>query len=546
MKNLKIGTRMMAGYVIVLALLAVIAWFGIDRMALMHEDMKSIHEVDGAVVALTTEMRLSLDDRMIALRNLALLASDEDNDKESRRVERQDAVYARARDRLAALLAAQPHALEEEKTLMLELRRDEAAARPVISRAADLGKQDRQEEATRVLIEELRPLQFKWADDLARLASLAREQTETSVAAADAAFARARNLLAALTAAATVAGIGFSIYITRGIVRPLRQAVAVAATVAGGDLTSRIDVASADETGELLAALRDMNANLTGIVRDVRAGTDTIAAASQQIAAGNADLSSRTEEQASSLEQTAAAMEELASTVKQNAENAQRANELVLAASQVAVEGGAVMADVVGTMGAIHDAACKIAEITGVIDGIAFQTNILALNAAVEAARAGEHGAGFAVVATEVRHLAQRSAVAAKDIKALIDDSVERADAGSRLVTQAGATIGQVVDSVRRVTDIMGAISAASKEQSEGLEQVTQAVSQMELTTQSNAAQVEEVATASESMQDQAARLARAVGIFRLEENAAGAVHAGATRRGVAALPGLVVQDSRA
>jgi methyl-accepting chemotaxis protein len=518
MKNLNIGTRMMLGYGIVLALLAAIAWFGIDRMALMHDNLEEIQQVDGTVVALANDMRRTLDDRMIALRNLALLTSDEDNNREFERIERQGAAYVKARDALAALLAHHAGAMSEERQVLGKLRNDEDAARPVMAKAVDLGMKNRQEETVRVLIDDLRPIQFKWGGDLAELAALAQKRTENSVEAANAAYARARNLMMALAAVAIAAGIGFSIAVTRGIVKPLQQAVAVAQSVARGDLTSTIDAASTDETGQLLAALRDMNGNLKSIVGEVRAGTDTIAAASQQIASGNADLSSRTEEQASSLEETASAMEELTTTVKQNAENAERANRLALDASRIAAEGGTVMADVVGTMGAIHDAACRIAEITSVIDGIAFQTNILALNAAVEAARAGAQGAGFAVVAAEVRTLAQRSAVAAKDIKALIDDSVERTDAGSRLVEQAGATIGQIVDSVRRVTGIMGEISAASKEQSNGLEQVTQAVAQMEQTTQSNAAQVEEVASTSESMQEQAARLARTVGVFRLEK----------------------------
>jgi methyl-accepting chemotaxis protein len=253
------------------------------------------------------------------------------------------------------------------------------------------------------------------------------------------------------------------------------------------------------------------------IVREVRGGTDTIASASQQIATGNADLSSRTEEQAGSLEETASAMEELTSTVRQNADNALRASRLAVTASDVARQGGNVVEEVVGTMSSINESARKIVDIIGVIDGIAFQTNILALNAAVEAARAGANGAGFAVVATEVRNLAQRSAVAAKDIKTLINDSVVKVDAGSRLVGQAGATMSEVVDSIRRVTDIVGEISTASQEQSAGIEQVTQAVAQMEQTTQQNAALVEEAAAASDSMQDQARKLADVVSVFKLD-----------------------------
>jgi methyl-accepting chemotaxis protein len=306
------------------------------------------------------------------------------------------------------------------------------------------------------------------------------------------------------------------VWLIRAISRPLDAAVKIADGIAAGDLTQRINVLSGDETGRLMQALKGMNDSLGRIVTQVRSGTDTIATASSQIAAGNLDLSSRTEQQASSLEETASSMEELTSTVKQNADNARQANQLAMTASDVATKGGTVVSQVVSTMGSINDSAKKIVDIISVIDGIAFQTNILALNAAVEAARAGEQGRGFAVVATEVRSLAQRSAAAAKEIKALIGDSVEKVNIGSKLVGEAGATMDEVVASVRRVTDIMGEITAASNEQSAGIEQVNQAIAQMDQVTQQNAALVEEAAAAAESLQDQAAELANVVSVFKL------------------------------
>jgi methyl-accepting chemotaxis protein len=305
--------------------------------------------------------------------------------------------------------------------------------------------------------------------------------------------------------------------LTRSITRPLNEAVRVAQTVADGDLTSRIESSSRDETGQLMQALKNMNASLATVVSGVRQGTDAIATASSEIAAGNQDLSSRTEEQASSLEQTAASMEELTSTVKQNADNARQANQLALSASEVAVKGGNVVGQVVDTMASINASSKKIVDIIGVIDGIAFQTNILALNAAVEAARAGEQGRGFAVVASEVRNLAQRSGAAAKEIKGLIDDSVGKVDMGSALVGEAGKTMAEIVGSVKRVTDIIGEITAASQEQSTGIEQVNQAIAQMDQVTQQNAALVEEAAAAAQSMQEQAASLVQAVSVFKLD-----------------------------
>lgn len=310
---------------------------------------------------------------------------------------------------------------------------------------------------------------------------------------------------------------GLAAWLTaRSITGPLNEAVAVARTVASGDLSRAIVPASLDETGRLMEALRDMNGSLARIVGEVRTGTDNITTATDRISAGNRDLSTRTEEQAASLEETASSMEQLTAAVKQNAENAQQANSLAVSASDTAVRGGAVVAKVVQTMSSINESARKIVEIIAVIDGIAFQTNILALNAAVEAARAGEQGRGFAVVAAEVRTLAQRSASAAREIKSLITDSVDKAGAGTLLVNEAGTTMDQIVESIQRVTAIMGQITVASRQQSAGIEQVNQAIGHMDNVTQQNVALVEKAAAASASVHEQASGLEQVVSIFRI------------------------------
>ncbi len=305
-------------------------------------------------------------------------------------------------------------------------------------------------------------------------------------------------------------------WLTRSITRPVQAAVALARRVAAGDLTSRSETYAKDEIGVLQDTLADMNAKLHGLVTEIRGGSHAIATASSEIAAGNLDLSSRTEQQASSLEETASSMEELNSTVSQNADNARQASMLATSASEVAGRGGVVVAQVVDTMASINESSKKIADIIGVIDSIAFQTNILALNAAVEAARAGEQGRGFAVVATEVRSLAHRSASAAKEIKELIDASVARVDDGARLVDQAGATMTEIVGSVQRVTDIISEISAATGEQTTGIGQINEAINQMDQVTQQNAALVEQAAAASNAMHEQAGQLLEAVSVFKL------------------------------
>jgi len=342
--------------------------------------------------------------------------------------------------------------------------------------------------------------------------------------------AETRNVILALGVVALALGVGFALWITRSITAPINRALQVAETVSAGDLTSVIVVDRRDETGRLMQALKTMNDNLVTIVGQVRSGTDTMATASSEIAAGNQDLSSRTEQQASSLEETASSMEELTATVRQNADNAREANRLAQEAAGVANRGGTVVADVVHTMGAINASSRKIVDIISVIDGIAFQTNILALNAAVEAARAGEQGRGFAVVASEVRNLAQRSAAAAREIKGLIDDSVEKVEAGSALVDQAGHTMNEIVQGIGQVTGIMGEITSASAEQSAGIEQVNQAITEMDQVTQQNAALVEQASAAAEAMQEQAAQLSQVVSVFKLDASAQAAAGAGLAR----------------
>ncbi|ARP82982.1 hypothetical protein CAL12_20620 [Bordetella genomosp. 8] len=350
-------------------------------------------------------------------------------------------------------------------------------------------------------------------------AFLAYQRKQINAISADIAAANERSmgLLMLLGALLVMLGAACAVVITRSITRPLRSAIAVANRAAEGDLTARIATTSKDEIGDLIRAMETMNRGLKEIVRDVKSGTDLINNASAEIASGNLDLSSRTEQQAASLEETAASMEELTATVKQNAENARQANQLAVSASQVAARGGAVVKNMISTMGAIDGSSRKIVDIIGVIDGIAFQTNILALNAAVEAARAGEQGRGFAVVASEVRNLAQRSASAAKEIKSLIDDSVSNVVAGNKLVAETGGTMDEVVGNIRQLAEMMNEIVAASQEQSTGIEQVNIAISQMDQATQQNAALVEQAAAASQSLRDQADTLGRVVSVFRID-----------------------------
>jgi methyl-accepting chemotaxis protein len=366
-----------------------------------------------------------------------------------------------------------------------------------------------------------------------KLVAINKEGGKHATLSADKVYSSSLWLIVGILAACIVLGIVLATWLARIVATPLRQAVHVASCVAQGDLTVQIEAQSKDETGQLMASLKAMNAGLQRVVSQVRNGTETISTAADQIATGNTDLSHRTEEQAGSLEQTASAMEELTATVKQNADNAREASRLAASASQVAAEGGSVVNQVVETMGSINDSSQKVVDIISVIDGIAFQTNILALNAAVEAARAGEQGRGFAVVASEVRSLAQRSSTAAKEIKALIGNSVEKVETGTRLVAQAGATMSDIVASVRQVSNIVEEISSASQEQSTGIASVNDAIGRIDETTSQNAALVEQAAAAAQSLREQATHLTGVVGIFKLEPGQDGAAAQVAPRAAV-------------
>lgn len=537
LSHLKVSTRLFAGFSLLLACLMASLLLGLNRMTAMQANMDQVTNVNNAQVAQIMAMRASVFDRMIAVRNVVLLTQAHEMQPEIERIKDGEKKFALADDKLTQLFA-HPSTSDTERTLMKQIREQHAALLRPFNLAIELGLQNKMAEATKVLIDEVRPIQRKLMGDLSDLAVLEEKLSQETSAAGRSAYESAQHMMLGLGLLSVLVGLLAAWLITRDLMRQLggepATAVDVATRIAAGDLDVQIDVRPGDSSS-LLYAMKTMREKLADIVRNVRNGTDTIATASAEIAAGNLDLSSRTEQQASSLEETASSMEELTSTVRQNAENAGQANQLAINASEVAQRGGTVVSEVIQTMGQINDSARKIVDIIGVIDGIAFQTNILALNAAVEAARAGEQGRGFAVVATEVRSLAQRSAAAAKEIKTLIGDSVDKVESGSTLVQQAGVTMEEVVTSVRRVTDIIAEISAASQEQSAGIEQVNQAITQMDQVTQQNAALVEQAAAAADSLQEQASHLSGVVSVFRVSGMMSGATKpaksAKATRR---------------
>ena len=525
LNQMKVGTRLLAAFFCVALLGAIVAGIGIHNMGkidtmagqMYHNELLGLSYIKEANIALIKAGR--------ARSNFLLATTDEER--------------ATRRADIAKFLAANKDSLTKAQPLFVTPAAKELFARfavveadyassmaQVLTLAAAEPLAQRSPELV-ALLNKTREHANELDSVLDKLSQQKELRAKEAAEQASSVYRTSRSFMIALVLGSVAAGLALGALITRGLTRQLGGEPGYAAQIAGaiaeGDLTVVIRTRSGDSSS-LLFAMKTMREKLVGIVSQVRAGTETITTASSEIAQGNLDLSSRTEEQASSLEETASSMEELTATVRQNAENARQANALAGAASEVAGKGGAVVGQVVQTMESINASSRKIVDIISVIDGIAFQTNILALNAAVEAARAGEEGRGFAVVASEVRNLAQRSASAAREIKALIGDSVEQVEVGARLVHDAGVTMDEVVGSVRRVADIMQDITAASSEQSAGIEQVNMAIVQMDQVTQQNAALVEQAAAAAESMQDQATALNEIVSVFRLGDTAPAAV----------------------
>ena len=528
--DFKIGTRLSISFSLVLSLLLLVAVVGWSALSALKQGMEEIINDNDVKVASANAMRGFLNVEVISTRNVLIYNDPAVRASQKERISNARKQYDAKFEKLAGMVKG-----ETEKQLLSEISNSRTSTRPELDKVVALADSSQEKEGADYLRLKVQGLQDAWFKSIQGMIDLQELQNRHSVEAMQAQYTRTLLILLAATLAALAAGVLSAWLVTRSIVKPLNEAVQAARQIADGNLGQTISAKGKDETAQLLQALGSMNANLLHIVGQVRIGTDTIATGSTEISSGNMDLSARTEQQASALEETASAIEQFSSTVKQNAENARQANQLATSASQVAISGGKVVSDVVTTMDEINASSRKIVDIISVIDGIAFQTNILALNAAVEAARAGEQGRGFAVVATEVRALAQRSAAAAKEIKQLIDSSVSQVDAGSNLVEQAGTTMNDIVQSVKRVTDIVAEISAASQEQSIGIEQINLAITQMDVVTQQNSALVEQAAAASQSMQEQASKLSGVVGIFKL----------GRDQQRVIALPAINITPSR-
>ncbi|NDI85425.1 methyl-accepting chemotaxis protein [Undibacterium crateris] len=511
-KNLKISAKLLTGFIALLILTALIGFFSIYELARVNQSATDL----GTNWMPSVKAAMGVKERLSRLRaQEAQMVFAENPEEVAKYVKRsKEAITGlKENEQEYSRLISEP----EERKQYEEYSKLATEYLAISEKMMGLATAGNGAEAVAVLRGESSKSNAKLRDQVDKLVELNANGGMAAYKGSIAVYERSRVLILIALAVSIVIGLTLAFWIAGIVSRPLSYAVQVAQTVAAGDLTSQIDVRSSDETGLLLNALREMNESLKKVVTEVRHGTDEISHAASEIAHGNMDLSNRTESQASSLEETASSMEEITSTIQHNADNARQANQLSHSASEVAQRGGQVVSEVVHTMGSINESSKKIVDIIAVIDGIAFQTNILALNAAVEAARAGEQGRGFAVVASEVRNLAQRSANAAKEIKELINDSVEKVEQGTRLVDQAGSTMSEVVDSVKRVSDIISEITAAGLEQSAGIAQINDAVSNMDTMTQQNAALVEEAAASAAELSEQTNRLSAVVSVFKLD-----------------------------
>jgi methyl-accepting chemotaxis protein len=518
LKNLTLARRLGLGFGSMLLMLLVVAGLSVNELRAQGAQVQDIVGVKNEKLALANGMLESINSMAILARTVTLLTDVKAIDAEMKSLAAAQQRYAKGEQALLALIGTSDGSAEEN-ALMKDIVEGGKKTIPLIERAAKEGQTGAGVEATLTLTEAVRPVEVVWRQKVALLIDVVHQQNSEAAAAVLASQKRALVVVGALLAGALVVGIVLAWRTTRSITTQVARAVKVAERISEGDLTSVLEFHSNDEIGRLLVAIHSMQDRLRALVGDIRHSADSIQTASSEVAVGNQDLSQRTEQTASSLQQAASSMTQLTSTVNQSAEAATQANQMAGSASAVAQRGGEVVSQVVSTMNDINQSSRKIADIIGVIDGIAFQTNILALNAAVEAARAGEQGRGFAVVAGEVRSLAQRSAEAAKEIKGLIGSSVDRVEAGSRLVGDAGSTMNEIVASVQRVSGIIGEITAAAAEQSAGIGQVSSSVGQLDQMTQQNAALVEQSAAAAESLKGQAARLAQLVSVFRLQRD---------------------------
>jgi methyl-accepting chemotaxis protein len=511
LNRLNIGVRLGVAFAATIGLGAVVVLIGITRLSSIAESLRLISSNRVPTVQNLVDITDSLN---VTARNSRNLLIWHDADKTATAM----AEMAKSRERISKAFEALAPAItsDEGRRRFATLYAARSALVPLQLKFLDLVDKGQYDDASQWLQNTLRPAEVVYMNALGEMKRSQIQLIDTAASDGEALYLQAKWLMVGLLAGMLAVGGLLGWAITRSITRPIASAVALAGRVAAGDLTIRVSHETHDETGRLLTALRHMTESLQRIVSTVRSSADAIATGSAQIAGGNADLSHRTEEQAANLEQTAASMEQMRVAIASGAETARQATQLAGTASTAALHGGKVVGQVVATMDDINASSKRIADIIGVIDGIAFQTNILALNAAVEAARAGEQGRGFAVVASEVRSLAQRSASAAKEIKALIGASVEKAEAGARLVGDAGSAMTDIVSQVRKVADLISEMSVGSAQQSNGVGQVSDAVGELDQMTQQNAALVEESAAAAESLKTQAARLAEAVRVFRL------------------------------